>query len=257
MLNLFPRKTKPYFIFTPSYTHVSSGVRALHLLCHALNEVGQKAYVFPSDILFARNPFLNTPLVYDVFNDWERFQESGLDAVVVYPDIVRGNPLRAKHVVRWLLAPAGAYGGDKSFSADEKVYGYTQDIAEPTLCLPTFDTEIFYPPAAGTLRKGAVFYAHKYDKIHGNKLLPLTTGATRLEGSQQEIAEGLRQASICYVYERTEVSVLARLCGCDVFPIVTHYWDGKTPKEFEDPNPAALFSQFDAQLRAFVKDTQE
>lgn len=256
MLNLFPEKKVPYFILSPSWTHKSSGVRALHLLCHALNELGQKAYLVPYDAELACNPNLNTPSAIIVADNWRAFHESGIDHIVVYPDIIQGNPLLAKKVVRWLLAPAGAYGGDKEFPNTDMVYGYTKDIAEPTLCLPTFDHTIFYPELGTSPRSGEVYYANKYDKIHGNKLLPVTSGAKRLEGTQEEIAKELRAAEKCYLYERTEIFVLAQMCGCPVETIPTPYWDGEMPKEFTLADTVSLHLKFEYQLRAFIERTQ-
>lgn len=254
MLNLFPEKKVPYFIVAPGWTHKSSGVRALHLLCHALNEIGQKAYLVPYSESFSCNTDLNTPLATAVSCSWETAKECGLDRIVIYPDIIRGNPLNAEKVVRWLLAPAGAYGGDKDFPKTDMVYGYTKDIAEPSLCVPTFDYRIFYDSPLP--RSGEVFYSHKYDRIHRNTLLPLTANARRLEGTQTEIADMLRAAKLCYVYERSEIFVLARLCGCPVFPIVTSYWDGRMPEEFKDHNINSLHMDLEKKLRVFVERTQ-
>ena len=256
MLNLIPDAGRvPYFIFAPAWTHKSSGVRALHMLCHALNERGQKAYLFPSAAA-VRHPFLNTPFAMDVMNDFEAFKDSGIAHIVVYPDIVKGNPLGAKKVVRWLLAPAGAYGGDIMFLPSDKVYGYTKDIAEPVLCLPTFDYKVFYPPYSHSPRNGAVFYSHKYDKIFGNKLLPLTENAARLEGLPKDIANMLRAAEVCYLYERSEIFVLASMCGCRVETIKTDFWDGVMPEELQPENLPGIGERFEVQLSEFIQDTQ-
>lgn len=251
-----PRYT--YFIWTPSWTHKSSGVRALHLLCHALNESGEKAYLFPSEPKFCCNPALNTPIGTNVVNDWEAFQNAGLDYVVIYPDIVRGNPLGAEHVVRYLLAPAGKYGGDSEFPKTDKVYGYAKDIAEKVLCLPPFDPHIFYPPPEGSARAGSVYYAHKYHELHGNPLFSMFDDTRKLEGSPRQVAEMLRTARCCFVYERTEATVLAQMCGCEVVPVVTNYWDGAPPEEYGG-KVAPIFwrTRFEHQLQEFIKDTQQ
>ena len=258
---LFPKPRATYLVWAPSWAHISSGVRALHLLCHALNEAGEKAYILPTEPDFEVNPQLNTPLVSEISTGLLGSRSSGLDYVVVYPDIVRGNPLDLGKVVRYLLAPAGAYGGDASFPTTDKVYGYTRDIHDKVLCVPTFDPGVFYPPTPEEQRVGAVFYSHKYDRIHKHPLLGITDGAKRVEGTPGEVAGMLRKAEVCYVYERSEISVLARMCGCRVAPVITDYYDGSVPEEFVRHDGVllpqqALMVNFLEQLREFIRDTQ-
>ena len=47
----------PYYIVAPDYTRTSSGIKVLHILCHALNERGYEAYVTAN----VRHPPLRTP----------------------------------------------------------------------------------------------------------------------------------------------------------------------------------------------------
>lgn len=251
MLNLFPETRIPYFIYAPPWTHISSGVRALHLLCHALNESGQRAYLVPVNMVFYSNPDLNTPILNEEHAAW--YNIKGIDPIAIYPDIVQGNPFKAKKVVRWLLAPAGDYGGDKAFPETDKIYGYTKNIAEPVLCLPTFDRSTF--KSASSERGGSCFYSFKYDKIHGNTLLPLTDGMTRCEGTAEEVARILQTHEDCYIYERSEIFVLAKLCGCKPVPVLTDYWDGKMPEEFKKTQDQ-LHENFDWQLKLFIEETQ-
>src|SRR5206468_9783222 len=96
------------------YTHRSGGIRALHRLCHLLNEAGYSARLLPNrlDLPFATNPAWNTPL------------HSGSigDGIVIYPEVVSGNPLLARRVVRWALNFPGKLGGDASYAESEMVF---------------------------------------------------------------------------------------------------------------------------------------
>ena len=256
MLNLFPKVTTPYYIYAPSWTHKSSGVRVLHLLCHALNESGHKAFLWPDNgNLYAVNPHLNTPLLCNKPEFQNFYNNTEIGFIAVYPDIVRGNPLNAKKVVRYLLAPAGAYGGDATFPATDKVYGYCSHIHTPTLCLPTFDPIIFYDTYQ--YRQGTCFYSHKYE-MHGNQLLPITQHSARICGTPEEVAGMLQKAKVCYVYEMSEIIVLARMCGCPVEIVQTPYFS-KTPDnwDFDSLNLKAWMMRFELQLEQFIKDTQE
>ena len=142
MVNLFPKQKIPYYIGSPPWTHKSSGIRTLHLLCHALNEVGEKAYLIPTNYTgYSINPVLNTPLLPI---QHQNFYEDRF--IAVYPDTTRGNPFSAKHVVRYLLAPRGAYGGDAVFPETDQIWGALPSQADNVLRLPVSDANIFYPP---------------------------------------------------------------------------------------------------------------
>lgn len=258
MSTLFPKEQAVYFIFAPNWTHTSSGCRALHLLCHALNEKGQKAYIFPTEPGGVVNPMLDTPLATEVMAAWDPKLLS-YDHIVVYPDVVSGNPLRARKVVRYLLAPAGLYGGDKTFAAADKIYGYTEDIHANVLSIPTFDPHIYY--SSDQPRSGCCYYAHKYDVIHRNKLLPATDGMVRCEGTPTQVADILRRSEKCYLYERSEIAVNALLCGCPIEMIKTDYYDGFFPKEYIENGKLVGHHfewrlRFENQLNAFIEDTQ-
>lgn len=266
-MNLFPKQRVPYYVWAPSYTHISAGVRALHLLVHALNEVGERAYLWPDNpIGYATNPEMNTPIVAPQHQNF--YQDNFIAA---YPDIVSGNPLNAKYVVRWLLAPRGAFGGDAEFKDTDNVWGYLPSLAGKSLCLPVTDPTIFY--VGNEKREGSCFYAHKYDKIHGNKLLDVTTNSVRLEGSPQQLATILRKSEVCYVYELTASLTEAALCGCPVVLLRTPYFntvdaachmgnvvwdDGEVVKQCDDyyVEYRRIMNEFPAPLKKFIDDTQ-
>lgn len=264
-MNLIPKNKKPYFIHAPSWTYKSSGVKVLHLLCHALNEIGETAFLIPiSQIAGAyRHPELNVRDVSDIgldINGWENFKKE-FDPIIVYPDIIKGNPLEVKNVVRYLLAPVGKHGGDVIFPQTDMVYYYSTMLGDNVLFIPTFNEDIFYKPIEGTPRSGAVYYAHKYHNIFGNPLSTMTYDATQITGTPQEIAGMLRKAEVCYVYECTEVAIQALMCGCKVIPIVTGFWDGMMPEECVDKDWGlvpmnTMMKTFDEQLRNFVNFTQ-
>lgn len=218
-MTLFPKKKRPYYIWSPSYTDKSSGVKTLHFLCHALNESGYVAQLLPymqgcGGEKYFVNPNLNTP-VATMSGEFE-------NPIVVYPDIIRGNPFGAKSVVRYLLAPRGAYGGDKIFPETDQIWGALPSIAENVLRIPVCDPEIFYD--IGDVRKGSCFYSHKYE-MHGNELLDIAKDSKRLEGSQEEIAEILRTSEVCYLYEVSSILTEAALCGCQVVLVRTSYFN--------------------------------
>lgn len=256
MLNLFPEKKSPYFIWAYPWDPCSSGGRSLHLLCHALNQKGHMAFLVQVNNWMATNPTLHTPVLNPGQVSSYAYDEK-TSPIVIYPEIVEGNPLESRKVVRWILGPHG----ETTYASTDKIYGYTQDLGENTLCLPTFDERIFYSPRESNIRKGDCYYAHKYDKIFGNNLLLLTYGMTRCEGTPEQVADILRSHEACYVYERSEILVNAKLCGCKILPVLTNYWDGKLPKEFFNKDKSLvsqdkLIENFEWELDRFIEETQ-
>lgn len=267
-MSIFPKIQKPYFVGAPAWTHKSSGVRSLHLLCHALNEAGKRAWILPEGSNgWCTHPALSTPVItQEVLNF---YKSEDIDPICVYPDVTRGNPLGYGKVARWLLAPAGAYGGSTMEEFREwadKVYTYRRDIpGGDTLCCPTFDPDIFHPPEKGAPRYGSCYYANKYDKIHGQRLQAVTEKSIRLQGDWKTIANVLQGSQVCYIYEMTEVIVLAQMCGCPVKFVKTPYFRGvdladwqftmkSGESAFDFTNRLAI--EFNEQLENFIKDTQ-
>lgn len=91
------------------------------------------------------------------------------------------------------------------------------------ITVPTFDDKIFYNQNRPS-RSGACFYSNKYDRLLGYKLLPITEGMTRIQGTVENVAEIYHSHETCYVYEDTEVIFNASLCGLKVILIRTPYF---------------------------------
>lgn len=105
-----------YIIVTPSFNENSGGTLFLHHLAHELNSMGERAllwrigkkshpklYAYPRWIFRQRGlktcPDLDTPLA--------RWSDLTPDSIVIYPELVLGNPLGASNVARWLLYRPG------------------------------------------------------------------------------------------------------------------------------------------------------
>lgn len=232
--NFYRTEHAPYYIFGMDYIQQSAGIRALHYLCHALNESGKEAYITCE----GTQPRLRTPvLTPDIIM---RHQAAGRLPIMVYPEIVSGDPFGMGGLVaRWLLNTPGHIGGDTSFHEDELLFTYDTNYLLPgmqaeLLHIPTCDLSIFNNddnPHDAT-RDQTCFYAHKY--LHnGGTLTPHVQGAISLCKDRQlthrEIADILRQSRTIYVYEPTALISEALLCGCPVTVIATDYWRQNMP----------------------------
>ena len=146
---------KKIAIFCTEYHDNSGGIIVMHYLCHLLRGLGVDAYMFPRfgnflinfalnndkrylDYLgdnFAKsleifgqkkyktNPGFDTPVIFETppggFND---------DWVVIYPENTLGNPLSAKNIVRWLLAPPLQHQSVFSVNKNEYLVLHGSDV---------------------------------------------------------------------------------------------------------------------------------
>jgi hypothetical protein len=109
---------KPNFLIaSPPYTRIFAGVQVLHDLCHELSTLGYKAAI----ILFHSGDGQEKPYQWALSNQPEHYvpghqryqlpienaQKTITDflknGIVIYPEIIKGNPVGAKRVVRYLL----------------------------------------------------------------------------------------------------------------------------------------------------------
>lgn len=101
---------KKFLISIDNFDPTSGGIVAMHKLCNDIIDLGREAYVTAR----ASHNKLKTPFIGSremKTNEW----------VVVYPEIVHGNPYSFKHVVRWVLNTPGVCGGVGSGFYDRKL----------------------------------------------------------------------------------------------------------------------------------------
>ncbi len=290
---LLPRQRSPYYVVAPNYIRASAGIKALHMLCHALNRAGETAYMvihpfYPRPDR-ATHPYLLTPLL-----DAARLQQhydDGVCPITVYPETVHGNPFGAPLVARYLLNFPGLLGGTTSFPPEEICVAYSERIAD---AVPDVASTLFLPasdPALFTLeprqaRAGTCFYAAKYQEVHHGQLFEITRDSveiTRLRPDSQTpeaIASLFRSSELFYCYENSALIIEALLCGCPVVMLPNPYLDqsigeaeigrdgiawGADPAEIARAratveqgraNYLACFPRFEAQLRRFIAVTQ-
>ena len=155
---------RPYYISCSDYETKFSGIKALHHLCHALNLLGEEAYLVGAT---KESLKLRTPLLRE--SDILRHRHSNLSPIIVYPEIVSGNPLQLPNVVRWLLNSPGHIGGEESFDDSELLFAYSTDFVPentlmPILRIPVVDNSIFnnIDNPNHEHRQGSCFYANKF-----------------------------------------------------------------------------------------------
>lgn len=229
------KQTRPGFFFvvyTPDYSEHCGGCTVLHLLAHKLNCLakGQPiAYLVPMGYpgkpatSLTTNPGYSTPYLPPWLN--------AADGVAVYPEVVSGNPLQARHVVRYILyfpgvnggPPAAAYDGvrdiiicfspgvcsefDGKFKyMDVRVVDYYFDYLEGLAKdQPRNGTLILHKKGTWTTRKGKLHRPPDTQQVAGQPV----------SGGKRNRLEMFSRAELFVSYDAASfISVEAAMAGC-------------------------------------------
>ena len=216
----FWKKPKnPYYIVCPDYIENSSGILALHFLCHSLNQSGHESYVTSH----VTSPHLRTPILTQAIKFTHRI--AGLNPIVVYPEIISGNPLNAKTVVRYILNIPGLLGGDTTYPDTEILFAFRKqfiptELQAELLWIHVINLDLFNSnDVLDSSRRGCCFYANKYLKA-GGKLFKETDGflelSHRVPRTLTELADIFKTSKMLYSYESSAACTQAMLCGCPI-----------------------------------------
>jgi len=199
-------KYKPYSIFLPPYSHTSGGIKVMWGLYGALLAKGQ--------IIHPNVKYNNE------------------DFIAIYPEIVEGNPLGAKYVVRYILNEPGIMGAydaegkliNKSptkFGKDDLIFVFSKMFngklrvkSDRLLFLPIIDTNIFYDQ--GRNRSKTAYFVGKGEdgKLHPKDSIKIDI---TLAQDQNRLADTLNECHTLYQYDMVSaMSEIARLCGSKV-----------------------------------------
>lgn len=217
--SLFARRPSPYYIIAPDYRRNSAGVRVLHMLCDALIRSGFEAYVSAGVV----DPRLMTPRLTGDVRALHKSQ--GVEPVVVYPEVMDGNPMGGNVVVRYLLNHPGLLREVSPFGKDDILFSYTRALLQPgmsedrILYMPAVDLSIFCPPTDPATRIGGkVCY---YQGRHAQALVdPTLLAADSVEitqqspGSWEDLAALFQSCEFFYCTEPSGLAAEAVLCGC-------------------------------------------
>jgi hypothetical protein len=207
-------------IDAPDYTNLHSGVRCLHILCDRLNRLGVSAAVTSRVV----DPRSNTP---QISRQALRRVPSILDrSIVIYPEVTRGNPLRAKRVVRYLLNKPGFFTGYglESFGAVDYFIHFAEEfrpdgLKSRLLRLPLVDRSVFTAPAPESERNGFLVYCHRYRpdlRSFPDWIDNLTVISRETPRDPPALANLYRRSRALIVGERTAAASEALHCHCPV-----------------------------------------
>ncbi|GGW58857.1 WavQ [Alishewanella tabrizica] len=230
-----------FLIFTPSYDEKSGGVVVLHKLCHVLNELGYSSYLFPYAYTYEINRFnffknVFNFLKWSVFTSIKGFKTNSNfktpvykgsidnldDFIVVYPEVVFGNPLRAKNVVRWLLHQPGFHEKRFYFSSGELIFKFNsaiKDFSFPGSCTSPNELKVIHYPLEyynlSNASKNRSGYAYCIRKGKGKAFIKDHSGDILIDNlSHEEVSKIFKKVEFFVSYDTyTAYSIFAVLCG--------------------------------------------
>lgn len=223
-----------FVIWAYSFDDRSGGVIALHLLCERLNELGHTAYVWETGRPSLRaRPNIGEyvrALRYEVGRT-KRLYSSGPfrnprakrkdleDAIVVYPEVVEGNPLGSSAVVRWFLHRPGHHTGRYTAGDNDLCFFYMDSFNDPRLSIDPSNklTLSWINEAYAQVNTGErVGSACLFRKGKERNPYPPAAGATIVDGmGHEEKARVFNERKHFFSYDLyTFYNVYAAICGC-------------------------------------------
>ena len=202
-------------VYTEFFSRNCGGMMVLHNLVKKINELNDgRVYakiLAPCGVRY-RNEFCENFATPFEINE---------NTVVVYPEIVRGNYLNCRKVVRWLLQELGYYSSAnlwKNWGGNDLVYVWeTKKNPQPfykQLCCPYFNS--FFSRTNFGERSGSCYLVKKGEKYHKSISYFHPEDSVCLENlGVREINAIFNRCKYFYCYDpNCFYVVLAVICGC-------------------------------------------
>lgn len=216
-----------YIIYAPSFNENNGGCIVLHKLCHMLNQLGEQAFLWPMERSYKkrrRDRILSyfKPESFEVSKEFNTPIATAKDindnSIVIYPEIVNGNPLKHKNVVRWFLHKPGYHTGKVEYGKNELYFIFDKFSDDPSINKNP-ENELFvvqlnqvYKNNNGD-RSGSCYLIRK---SRNKEIVHDFNGSVKIDGmSHSENAAIFNKTEYFYCYdEMTMYSQFAALCGC-------------------------------------------
>ncbi|MEH2069205.1 MAG: hypothetical protein V7K47_13760 [Nostoc sp.] len=207
-----------FIIFSPPFQLNVGGVIALYNLARIIDRAGFFCKIFDMNGMNLPN---------NIFDNYATEVDINDNTVVVYPEVIFGNPLNAKYVVRWILCELGINCPSDiytTWSKDDFIYHYStynpqKKVKNYNIICPLYTSPTLKNHGKSRegychiIRKGYKFH-HPLKYIHPSDSLFLDDNL-----SQEILIEIFNRKEYLISYDPySYVCVMAALCGC--IPII-------------------------------------
>lgn len=266
-----------YIIMSVPYTENCGGIIVLHKLCDLLNEIGERAYMFPATKAFHGNNIVSTLIKrivylrlmrkemqeYKINREWNAPLFPFLKAlfslftnkyIVVYPEFFSNNPLQAKNIVRYLLHNPGNFSAGKyEYGENELYFRYSGSFAKDfvpkkggkissKLITVSSTPSCYNRIGVDDSKRSGVAYCIR--KGAGKKLIHDRKNEILIDGkSHEEIAEIFKSVECFVSYDSvTAYTRFACLCGCRSYVVLG---ENEKPEDFRPLPEQRKYIRFD------------
>ncbi len=203
-----------YYIWAPDFDPHSGGILALNKLSHNLRSIGETSFL----VSRTSDPSLDIVKTNKISNN--------SNTVMIYPEIITGNPFGTKNVVRWLLNTPGVIAGDGIYEDKDLVFKYNDFFEysgdnEVSGILTAYDFDLSFWKDLKGPRRGQCFMIKKgYKRVHNmHDPKAMQIDGWERQGGNELLLKIFNSFETFVSYDTcTFVSVFAALCGC--IPIV-------------------------------------
>jgi hypothetical protein len=168
------------------------------------------------------NPLFNTPTLSI---DFAKEIANNNDYIVVYPEVVSGNPLRAKNIVRWFLHDPGFHTNHISYGSGELYFRFGSvtkpfkvpegsTMSDTPLTVLHFPLELYNSKDWAQERSGTAYCIRKGK---GKPIVHDLTDSILIDDlPHEEIAKIFKRVKQFISYDtKTAYSYFAAVCGCE------------------------------------------
>lgn len=209
-----------FIIWAPKLDYQVGGIVVLHHLAKDLMDLGYRAMLYNPEGHRYENPFCS---------QFANLSDVDDHSVVIYPEVIEGNPLKALNVVRWMLCDLGVHTSPdiyKSWDAHDLIFHFSSFNST----YQAKDLEILYTlwidPAIenrGLKRSGSCYLFRKASKFHQDIKMIHPKDAVMIDHcSNEEIIQIFNEKEIFYNYDpHSYYDAIAVMCGCPavVYPL--------------------------------------
>jgi hypothetical protein len=234
------------YLFISEKEKLNGGLMALHKLAYEIADRGYKVVIF-TEPMFKHENISVINSTYNVIDGhhifhWEGFTYPYENTITIYPEIIKGNPINTKHVVRWLLYEPQTEV-ENTFLETDYIFNYSSHFSKNLKSISELTTlvtnsDIFYN-FNSTQRKGYCYISGKkepkdYKKVITDYNADVLNG-WQLNGGLEYLNKKFNKYKYFLTYDdKTYFTILASLSG--LIPIIIPQ-DNRLPIEFRQENP--------------------